>query len=193
MGFPQNSAAFRQTISPFKRGRMTNPKPGFMPTDTPLACKSRDFSLAFVVLAYVISNPPPIKTTTMAKKSKRPNRPASIPPKAQAPLDTLAPNDPRFQALFKIRTKRWLCLAFIFAFLPICTLLGRYSIDLLAFALFGLFVVGHVLYRWLNYSKCPCCGGWFFLKATPDGKTIGSGLSFPPVNRCQNCGQSLFG
>lgn len=129
----------------------------------------------------------------MAKKPKRPNRPAvAAAPKAPAPINTLPPNDPKAQALFQIRLKRWLCLAFIFAFLPLCTVLARYGIDLLAFGLFGLFVLGHVLYRWLNHSTCPRCGGWFFVKETPDGKTVGSGLSLPPVNQCRNCGQSLF-
>jgi hypothetical protein len=129
----------------------------------------------------------------MAKKSKRPNRLTPAAPKAPAPVNPLAPDDPKAQALFLIRLKRWLCLVFIFAFLPVCTVLAGYSIDLLAFGLFGLFVLGHVLYRWLNHSKCPRCGGWFFIKETPEGKTVGSGLSFPPVNQCKSCGQSLFG
>lgn len=132
----------------------------------------------------------------MAKKSKNYRRLTKTVPattSASAPAQPLTPNDPRFQALFKIRTKRWLCLAFIFAFLPICTVLGRISLDLLAFGLFGLFVLGHVLYRWLNYSECPCCGGWFFMKQTPEGKLTGSGLSFPPISQCQSCGQSLHG
>jgi len=129
----------------------------------------------------------------MAKKSKRSNHPIPAAPTAPAPATPFAPDDPKFQALFKIRTKRWICLAYIFAFLPVCTVLAGYSIDLLAFGLFGLFVLGHVLYRWLNHSKCPRCGGWFFVKETPGGKTVGSGLSFPPVNQCQGCGQSLFG
>jgi len=129
----------------------------------------------------------------MAKKSKRPNRSTPVAPQTPDPVNPFDPNDPKAKALFTIRLKRWLCLAFIFAFLPVCTLLARYSIDLLAFGLFGLLVLGHVLYRWLNYSLCPRCGGWFFLKATHDGKTVGSGLSLPPVNQCRNCGQSLFG
>lgn len=129
----------------------------------------------------------------MAKKSKRSNRPTPAVPQAPAPVQPLDPSDPKFQALFKIRMRRWLCLAFIFALLPVCTVLARYSLDLLAFGLFGLFVLGNVLYRWLNQSKCPSCGGWFFIKQTREGKTVGSGLSFPPVNQCQGCGQSLFG
>ena len=129
----------------------------------------------------------------MAKKSKRLNRLTTTAPTAPAPVLHLDPGDPKFQVLFKIRVKRWLCLAFIFAFLPICTLLARYSLDLLAFGLFGLLVLGHVLYRWLNHSKCPRCGGWFFLKQSQQGETVGSGLSLPPVNQCRNCGQSLFG
>ena len=129
----------------------------------------------------------------MAKKSKRPNRPATTSPTTPAPAIPFNPNDPKAQALFKIRLKRWLLFALIFAFLPICTALARYSIDLTAFAVFAMFVLGHVLYRWLNHSKCPRCGGWFFVKETPEGKMVGSGLSFPPVNQCQGCGQSLLG
>ena len=129
----------------------------------------------------------------MAKKSKRTNRLLTTQSTAPAPAIPFDPNDPKAQALFKIRVKRWLLLALIFAFLPICTLLTRYSMDLTAFAAFGLFVLGHVLYRWMNQSKCPRCGGWFFLKQTPDGQLTGSGLSFPPVNQCKSCGQSLLG
>ncbi len=133
----------------------------------------------------------------MAKKSKRAYRPAppkpNAPAAAQAPAHPFNPDDPQAQALFKIRLKRWLCLALIFAFLPICTLLARYSIDLAAFAAFGLFVLGHVLYRWMNRSQCPRCGEWFFVKQASDGKWVGSGLSFPPISQCQNCGQSLHG
>jgi hypothetical protein len=128
----------------------------------------------------------------MAKKSKRSNRPAKTSATA-APTIPFDPSDPKIQALFKIRLKRWLCLAFIFAFLPICTVLARYNIDLLVFGLFGLFVLGHVLYRWLNQSKCPRCGAWFFMKQSREGKLTGSGLSFPPINQCQGCGQSLHG
>jgi hypothetical protein len=134
----------------------------------------------------------------MAKKSNRPNRPsrpAPASPKAAAPAptDVFNPDDPKAQALFKIRLKRWLCLALIFAFLPVCTALARYSIDLTAFAIFAMFVLGHVLYRWLNQSTCPNCGNAFFVKQNSDGKSVGSGLSFPPISRCQSCGQSLHG
>ncbi len=130
----------------------------------------------------------------MAKKSKRPNSPSTATPKAApAPVNSFNPDDPKAQALFKIRLKRWLCLGLIFAFLPICTALARFSIDLAAFAAFGLFVLGHVLYRWMNQSRCPACGNWFFVKQTGEGKMTGSGLSFPPINQCQNCGQSLHG
>ncbi len=126
----------------------------------------------------------------MAKKTKRPNRPAQA-ATPTTPVNPLAPD--KAQALFQIRLKRWLCLALIFAFLPICTALARFSMDLAAFAAFGLFVLGHVLYRWLNQSRCPSCGNWFFVKQTSEGKLAGSGLSFPPVNQCQGCGQSLHG
>ena len=132
----------------------------------------------------------------MAKKSKRPsraNRPAPAAPQTPAPINPFDPSDPKAKALFTIRLKRWLCLAFIFAFLPLCTLLAGHGFDLLAFGLFGLLVLGHVLHRWLNHSKCPRCGGWFFLKQTREGQTTGSGLSLPPVNQCQGCGQSLLG
>lgn len=128
----------------------------------------------------------------MAKKSKRPNRPASAKPNAQAPVNPFNPDDPKAQALFQIRLKRWLCFAVVFAFLPVCTVLVRYSVDAAAFAAFGMFVLGHVLYRWLIQSKCPRCGGWFFVKETREGKLVGS-VWFPPVNQCQACGQSLHG
>jgi hypothetical protein len=128
----------------------------------------------------------------MAKKSKRPNRSAPVAPKAApAPVAPLAPNDPKAQALFKIRLKRWLCLGLIFAFLPIVTGMARYSMDVTAFVGFWLVVLGVVLYRWMNQSKCPNCEQWFFVKQGKDGKLSGGGLSFPPISRCQHCGQSL--
>lgn len=128
----------------------------------------------------------------MAKKSKRPNRQApATTPKAPPPVGPLTPD--KAQALFQIRLKRWLCLGLIFAFLPICTALARFSIDVTAFAAFFLFVLGQVLYRWMNQSRCPNCGNWFFMKQAPDGKLVGSGLSFPPVSQCRSCGQSLHG
>jgi hypothetical protein len=68
----------------------------------------------------------------MAKKSKRSNRLLTTNASTPAPAIPFEPNDPKLQALFKIRMKRWLLLALIFAFLPICTLLGRYSMDLMA-------------------------------------------------------------
>ena len=130
----------------------------------------------------------------MAKKTKCPKRPAPSAPNAvPPPINPFDPNDPKGRALFQIRVRRWLFLALAFAFLPICTLLARFSLDLTAFAAFGLFVLGHVLYRWMNQSKCPNCGNWFFVKQTGEGKMTGSGLSFPPINRCQSCGQSLHG
>jgi len=129
----------------------------------------------------------------MAKKTKRPSRPTPAEPVAQAPINTFDPNDPKAQALFKIRLRRWLFLALVFAFLPICTVLARFSVDLAAFSAFGLFALGHVLYRWINQSRCPRCENLFFVKQTRDGKTVGSGLSFPPINQCQSCGQSLHG
>ncbi len=130
----------------------------------------------------------------MAKKSKRPNRPSqTIPSVAPPTIHPFDPNDPKGRALFQIRVRRWLFLALVFAFLPICTLLARFSMDVAAFAAFGLFVLGHVLYRWINQSRCPRCGNWFFVKQTREGKLVGSGLSFPPINQCQHCGQSLHG
>lgn len=130
----------------------------------------------------------------MAKKTKRPNRPAPATPNvAQPPINPFDPNDPKGRALFQIRVRRWLFLALVFAFLPICTLLARFNIDVAAFAAFGLFVLGHVLYRWVNQSQCPRCGNLFFVKETGDGKRVGNGLSFPPIMQCQHCGQSLQG
>jgi hypothetical protein len=128
----------------------------------------------------------------MAKKSKRYQRPSPVAPVAAQPT-VFAPEHQQAQALFRIRLKRGLCIALIFAFLPISTTLAHYSVGLMGAGILAMLTLGNFLYQRLNASKCPRCGDLFFAKKTNNGQTVFRGLSFPPVNQCQHCGQHLQG